>query len=69
MATLPVKLSFQEDQTPERCMVGDLERINTEPLSSWYCSLDYHKMEKTCVGLLTVGDSSLATFDLQYSSS
>ena len=72
MATLPVKLSFREDQTPEWCVTGDLEqklvRINTVPLSSWHCSLDYNKLDKTCVGLPRAANSSLATFDLQYSS-
>ena len=72
MATLSVKLYFREDQTPGWCVVADLEqklvRINTVPLSSWHCSLDYNKMDKTCVGLLWVGNSSIATFDLQYSS-
>ena len=72
MATLPVKLSLQVDKIPEWCVTGDLEqklvRINTVPLSSWHCSLDYNKLDKTCVGLLRAGNSSLATFDLQYSS-
>ena len=66
MATLPVKLSFREDQTPEWCVVGDLEQklveINTVPLSSWHCFLDYNKMDKTCVGLLWVGNGSIAKF-------
>ena len=71
MATLPVRLSFKEDTTPEWCIKGNLEqkmvRINTIPLSSWNCSLDYTKLSNTCKGLPATSASFL-TFDLQYSS-
>ena len=73
MATLPVKLSFKEDTTPEWCVKGDLKqkmvRLTSVPLSSWNCSLDYyHKLTKTCVGLPVASNRSLVTFDLHYSS-
>lgn len=71
MATLPVKLSFKEDTTPEWCVTGNLiqkmVRINSVPLSTWNCSLDPHNLVKRCVGLPAPSNSSLATFDLQYS--
>ncbi|KAJ7370482.1 hypothetical protein OS493_032047 [Desmophyllum pertusum] len=71
MATLPVRLSFKEDATPEWCIKGNLEqkmvRMNTVPLSSWNCAMDNTELANTCKGL-PASNTSLMTFDLQYSS-
>ncbi|PFX32886.1 hypothetical protein AWC38_SpisGene2270 [Stylophora pistillata] len=71
MATLPVRLSFKEDTSPEWCVNGNLEqkmvRIDTVPRSSWNCSLDFLKLADTCHGLPAT-NTSLVTFDLHYSS-
>ena len=72
MATMPIKLSFRENRTPKWCVNGDLVqkmvRIKTVPLSLWKCSLDHYTLEKSCGGRRPDANKSLATFDLNYSS-
>ncbi|XP_068736122.1 uncharacterized protein [Montipora capricornis] len=72
MATMPIKLSFRENRTPKWCVNGDLVqkmvRIKTVPLSLWNCSLDHYTLEKSCGGRRPDANKSLATFDLNYSS-
>ena len=59
MATMPVKLSFREDQTPDGCVVGDLEqelvRINIchHGTAPW-TTTKWIRLVLDCLGLVIV---------------